>query len=404
MVASTLNIFNDLQFDTSITKHEYHVYQPTTHNYKNCDEIRILIQHQDILTVPSESFLRIHYTSKFPAKSAYQRANNGVAFLFEEIRYELNGVEIERAKDVGMSSLMKGLISLSKSDVQVLEPAGWYDTLRPEQVSATEDKIESRVAQIPLSLLLGFAEDYKKFITHIKQELILIRSRTDKDYAKSSDDFTIDINKIEWFVPRIEVSDEFKLQLYEKIKRDPSIFIPFRRMELHELPSLRQTDHDTWNVKTSSALERPRYVILAFQTNRRDLTLQHADRFDHCNLRNVKVYLNSECYPYTHLNLNIENNDYALLYYMYTQFQVGYYNKSPRGDPLLTFEKFKENMIFVFDVSKQNEAIKSESIDLKIELEGKEVFKAGTRAYCLIIGDCIIEYKPISGLVRKVVQ
>ena len=58
---------------------------------------------------------------------------------------------------------------------------------------------------------------------------------------------------------------------------------------------------------------------------------------------------------------------------MYTQFQVTYYNRG-KADPFLTFDKFKNSILFVIDVSKQNESIKTATIDLKIELEGREVF------------------------------
>jgi len=39
--------------------------------------------------------------------------NNCVAFIFDEIRYELNGVEIDRSKNVGITSTFKNYVSLS---------------------------------------------------------------------------------------------------------------------------------------------------------------------------------------------------------------------------------------------------------------------------------------------------
>jgi len=36
--------------------------------------------------------------------------------------------------------------------------------------------------------------------------------------------------------------------------------------------------------------------------------------FDHCNLTNVKLYLNSEFYPYDDLNLNFNKRRAAILY------------------------------------------------------------------------------------------
>ncbi|KAL6254799.1 hypothetical protein P5V15_014134 [Pogonomyrmex californicus] len=46
-------------------------------------------------------------------------------------------------------------------------------------------------------------------------------------------------------------------------------------------------------------------------------------RFDDCNLTNVKLYLNSECYPYDDMNLNFDKNRWFVLYETYAQFCKG---------------------------------------------------------------------------------
>ncbi len=47
-------------------------------------------------------------------------------------------------------------------------------------------------------------------------------------------------------------------------------------------------------------LEKPQYVIFALQKN---VMSQDLSVFVDCNLNNVKIYLNSEFYPYDDLNL-----------------------------------------------------------------------------------------------------
>lgn len=407
----SLDIFNKINFDNSIVKQETHVYLPTTQNFKNNDEVRIAIQHQELLTLPASSFVRVEYTLEFPAGSTGQIANNSAAFLFDEIRYELNGVEIDRAKDVGMLTLAKGLLTYSPALINSQISNSWsltHDGLTFDYSKSTENVKKTFYAQLPLKLLFGFAEDYNRAIVNLKQELILIRSRSDKDLVRfsssSSHEVKVSISTIEWHIDHIEVSDEVKLPLYQKIMRDAPIMIPFRRFELHELPSLRITDRDVWNVKTSTSLERPRFVILAFQTQRRDDVSKDVDYFDHCDMRNIKIYLNSNVYPYNNLNLNIEADNYALVYQMYCDFQTKYYANRLRSEPCLTFKEFKERMLFVFDVSKQDDGLNSTAIDLKVELEANKAFKEGTRGYCIIICDNIVEYTPLSGIIRKIVQ
>jgi len=58
-------------------------------------------------------------------------------------------------------------------------------------------------------------------------------------------------------------------------------------------------------VKTSSQLEKPHYGILGFQTKRQNKPDKNASHFDHVQLRDVKMNLNSQCYPYGNLNLDI---------------------------------------------------------------------------------------------------
>jgi len=77
-------------------------------------------------------------------------------------------------------------------------------------------------------------------------------------------------------------------------------------------------------LKTSSALGKPRFVIVGFQTDRQNKKDQKASHFDHARLCDVKLYLNSQCYPYANLNLDIANNQFAPLYDMYSHLQSEY--------------------------------------------------------------------------------
>jgi hypothetical protein len=85
--------------------------------------------------------------------------------------------------------------------------------------------------------------------------------------------------------------------------------------ELHEYPMLSQTHRHTWAIKSS--IEKPQYIVFGLQTDRKDQIRKDCSRFDHCNLSNIKVFLNDTVYPYDNLNINYANNQYALLYDIY---------------------------------------------------------------------------------------
>lgn len=151
-----------------------------------------------------------------------------------------------------------------------------------------------------------------------------------------------------------------KIKLFNNLSKLQPITIPFRKWELHELPSLRTTNHDMWAVKTSTNLEKPCYVIVCFQDNKvRNNKVSDVTKFVDCDIRNIRIHLNSQVYPYDSMNIKFATGNIAIAYLMYCKFQKSYYNSNERDiRPFLSYNKFKENPLFVFDVSQQNESIK----------------------------------------------
>ncbi|XP_044014012.1 uncharacterized protein LOC122856407 [Aphidius gifuensis] len=387
-----LSIQEPIIFDESIAHCELHARQPYGFStFNNNDEIRIGIQHQDLCVLPSKSSL--HITGQFltsdgksvPKTTSLVRM--AIAYMFEEIRYEINAIEIDRSKNVGLTTLMKGYISLSPNQKSLLENAGW---LMSDEESLFDSSGYFDIS-IPLSLLLGFAEDYKKIIMNAKHKLILIR-------ANSNVNACLQEQPAEG-----KMSDKQKIQLLNYIAKDPSIAISFRTWELYEYPLLPATTKQNWSVKTSTQLEKPRYIILGFQTERKNSVTNNSSVFDHCNLRDVKLFLNSQSYPYGNLNIDFAHNQFSLLYDMFAYFQASYYyTETPQ--PLFTRQKFLEEApLIVIDCSKQNEFLKSGPVDIRLEFESTTQFPAQASAYCLILHDRIVEYNPISGSVRKLV-
>ena len=47
--------------------------------------------------------------------------------MFEEIRYKINAIEIDKCKNVGLTTLMEGWGSLNPSQKLIIENADWLD-------------------------------------------------------------------------------------------------------------------------------------------------------------------------------------------------------------------------------------------------------------------------------------
>ena len=165
---------------------------------------------------------------------------------------------------------------------------------------------------------------------------------------------------------------------------------------MYEYPVIPITTKQIWTIKSSIQLETPRYVILTFQTDIKNKPNTDSSKFNHCNITDVKLYLNSEHYPYdSKLNINFSNNQYTLLYEMYMHFQKSYYNKN--CSLLLNWEEFTTTAPFiVIDYSKQNEKLKSATVDIRLEFEASENFPTLTTAYCFILHDKVVEYTPLN--------
>lgn len=403
-MSDILNLNSVVRSDESITGIQYHSYSPYTTTFNYNDEIRMVIQQQDLYTLPCESYIHIEGeikrkvstdTTALPAL-----VNFATAHLFSDIRYEINGFEIDRCKNAGITGLMKGYASLSPSDVCALSTSGFLATATGAGATGSFEY------RIPLKMLFGFAEDYKKIVMHAKQELILVRNRNDINcFVGAHDNLIIVINKIQWKIPHVQVSDHSKLRLLKTIERKEPIPLVFRSWDLYEYPALPTTDKHMWSIKTSNNLNKPRYVIVGFQTDRDRIIAKNAADFDHCQITDVKVHLNSESFPYENLNLNFDVSMYMQAFINYAQFKRSYYHNGSNSDhTLLNYTQFKDNgPLFIVDCSRQNEAIKSSMIDIRLEITAKANFPAKTSAYCLIIHDNIISYNPYTNVVNRTI-
>ncbi|CAK1581634.1 unnamed protein product [Parnassius mnemosyne] len=307
-----LNVSQQTSYDNSIESFEYHSYKPYVTSFNKNDEIRIPINQQDLYVLTSLSSLYIEgkvnvYNSTTKEKvSNVHFINNPVLFLFQDIRYELNGVEIDKIKNA------------------------------------------------------GFAEDYEKIIINCKHELVLLRSNTNLNAIKLNTE-----------------------------------------SDLYEYPLLPKTRKHSWSIKTSLQIEKPRFVVIALQTNRKHNAKLSMAEFDHCHARDVRVFLNSSYYPYEGLNVSFSEDKFTLLYDQYARFQQSYHGR--RSEPLMMgLKEFRDVApLFVIDCSRQHETLKG-SIDVRVEIETDQDIPDQTTAYCLILNDCIFEYKPLSNIVKKI--
>ena len=128
MEEEILNISGRIVYDESIAHYEVHAHLPyASSTTNNSDEIRISGQNQDHCLLPSKSSL--HIQGKLVKEDGTPVTNtrfiiNAICHIFEEARYELNAVEIDKNRNVGLTSLIKNYMSVYEAQSKFLENAG----------------------------------------------------------------------------------------------------------------------------------------------------------------------------------------------------------------------------------------------------------------------------------------
>ncbi|XP_070167594.1 uncharacterized protein [Polyergus mexicanus] len=403
-----LSIGGEPIFDDRIVKIETHTYNPYANTaFGNSDEIRTPIQQQDLYTLPCDSFLYVEGrldskeapSAQGKIASVTRLVNNCAAFMFEEIRYELDGVEIDRSRNVGITSTIKNYASLTVERSKILKNAGW------DLLVTTHSSIGDFNFCVPLNVLLGFCEDYKHVVINARHELILIRARNDNNcvISRETQEPKIVLLKIQWQMPHIVLNDVNKLRLLRTLDSGRYLSVAFRSWDFYEFSLLQSTTKHSWAVKAATQLEKPRYVIFALQSGKKNVLSEEPSLFDDCKLTNVKLYLNSDFYPYDDMNLDFDKHKVAVLNDMYSKFRKTYHG-CDNDEALLNLNKFLTHGPLVFiDCSRQNESIKSATVDVRIEFDCKENIPSNTTAYCLIIHDRVVKYNPLTNVVRRIV-
>lgn len=158
-------------------------------------------------------------------------------------------------------------------------------------------------------------------------ELVLIRSSSDLEAVTAVDETEkpkINIEKLHWRVPHVSVGIPQQLALTKLLVKNVEILVPFRSGELVEYSALPQTTRHNWPVKTTTKLETPRHVIVALHTDKKNKMSSNMSKFNDCNFANIRVFLNSERYPYHDLFLDFKANKFATLYDMFANFRKSF--------------------------------------------------------------------------------
>ena len=238
--------------------------------------------------------------------------------------------------------------------------------------------------------IFGFCEDYDKVIYEFQHQLTFIR-KIDNDSIDrngATDAGKVRLDKISWFMPHVMPTDEFKIPLYKTIENKSKFPICFRmrRCTSTHVPEITEFE---WKLGVRSSPEVPRFIIVAFQTNKNNNQEKNPAIFDHLDVNNIYVTLNSIKYPSIDYKIRFQKQQFISIYDEAVSFREKFSNiDESLCNPNFTMFDFKDLYpIFVFDVSKQSKKLKTSTSDIYINALFNQNVPARTKAYAILISD-----------------
>ena len=428
-MADILQITEDIPVDDSIHEYEYKEYNPITGTDLNRGSIVLTIEAQDIYTHPAESYLIIdgqlinNNGNDYGNNDIATLINNGMMYLFSDIRYHLASHEIEVLQNPGQASTMLGVLKypddFNKSqglnqlwvkdenkgnavidDTQADYNHGYF--IKHKYIIGDPLPNGTFSFKIPLKHFLGFCEDYKKVLYGMQQRLTLTRTGNNDAIFRANAIAVgkINIKRIRWFMPHVIPSDAYRLQLDKIIEKKEKIPVGYRMLQCDSIQVPENQKPFTWRLGVKSSPDIPRFIIVGFQSGKNNNQETNPAIFDHLNVRNIYVTLNAKRYPDTDYENDFIKNQYSRIYGDAAQFRKKFYNMDELiSNPGINPTEFKDLYpLYVFDVTKQSEKLKTSVSDIHIKANfgdgpaGANNPPANTIAYAVIISDRLFHF------------
>ena len=178
-----------------------------------------------------------------------------------------------------------------------------------------------------------------------------------------------------------------KYKLYKSIESKSVLDAAFRMRQCN-IVELPQSTTMTWRLGVRTAPEKSRYVLIAIQTDKSGNQDRNASVFNHANVVNMSVVLNSMKYPPLDANASFTKYQFAQLYKYMTEFTQDYYGIDPliSGSAIHPLAYKELTSLFVFNVSKQSERLNHRVVDITVEMQFSENV-AANKAYAVVISD-----------------
>ena len=405
--------------DTSLIEYEFKRIHTESRDINSGGPISFDILNENAFTVPSDSYLLVEGRLIKNDDTAYADADEvaiakeGILHLFREIRYQINDKDVESVFYPGVcQNMLSYLLEDEGYDKSTsLMHCGVKDNHANASTGDNKGFAERKVFlldattkgtfsfMIPLRRLFGFFRDYNKVVFGTTQRLTVTHKGTSNDAifrGNGAPAGKVALRNIYWMVPHAIGTDEVNLALMNRIKSKKHINIAYRGITC----ARNEVQQDTtfmWRLGARQAPEVPRYVLIAFQTDKENNQEANSSTFNHVSLTKLRVMVNEKQYPSIEYTANFGEHQFSRLYMDAMSFKGKFFNvestekeitSAPGISPIYYKELFP---VFVVDVSKQVEKVKHTLSEVTIHAEFGAAVPQRTRAFCTLVSDRFIK-------------
>ena len=229
----------------------------------------------------------------------------------------------------------------------------------------------------------------------MQQKLTLTRTNDNNAiFRTGGDEGEVYLERIRWFMPHVIPSDAYRLQLDKIIEKKEKIPVGYRMLQCDSSQVPATSTNFTWRLGVKSSPDIPRFIIVGFQTDRNNSQAFNPAIFDPLNVRNIYVTLNAKRYPDTDYDNDFTENHFSRLYGDASLFRKKFYNMDELVSNCgINPQEYKTIYpLFVFDVTKQSEKLKTSVSDIHIKASFGNNPGNNTMAYAVIISDRLFHF------------
>lgn len=279
--------------------------------------------------------------------------------------------------------------------------------------------------RIPLQHLFNFCEHYSKVMYNCKHELQLNRQTDDYAIFKSvflATKGKVQLNLMRWYMPKITPNDQYRAKLYQQISSGVECDLAFMNKKIDYFNNLNNLNSFSLTLNYAAGIERPRYIIAAFQTVDKSALVSAGTEWSELQNVNhsifngtyvgqlgpsrnsamidvnyVNVYINGDNYQLMDYNNNFNENRIGRWFNEFKKFRMSYANDFNEND-MVSYEDFKNLFrLYVFDISKQSEVINNGIANVRLEFNFNSAVPGAADAqvdlYCVSFYDRIWKLK-----------